>query len=108
MCSVAQLYLTICDPLDYSLRGSSVHGIFQAGILEWLPFPSSGNLPEEDLLNLREVSALCRKGPKKQVSPWKGREGVGFSVDTQSSIRVICIAAKRKHPDRRQRGSQSL
>ena len=46
MCSVAQLYLTICDPVDYSLRGSSVHGIFQAGILEWLPFPSSGNLPD--------------------------------------------------------------
>ena len=25
-----------CDPMDYSLPGSSVHGIFQARILEWV------------------------------------------------------------------------
>ena len=33
---VAQSCLTLCDPMDYSLPGSSVHGIFQARILEWL------------------------------------------------------------------------
>ena len=27
---------TLCDPMDYSLPGSSVHGIFQARILEWV------------------------------------------------------------------------
>ena len=32
---VAQLCPTLCDPMDYSLPGSSVHGIFQAGVLEW-------------------------------------------------------------------------
>ena len=32
---VAQLCLTLSDPMDYSLPGSSVHGIFQAGVLEW-------------------------------------------------------------------------
>ena len=32
---VAQSYPTLCDPMDCSLRGSSVHGIFQAGVLEW-------------------------------------------------------------------------
>ena len=36
MCSVAQLSLTFCNPMDYSPRGSSVHGIFQARILELL------------------------------------------------------------------------
>ena len=34
--SVAQLYLTLCDPMDCSLPGSSVHGILQARILEWV------------------------------------------------------------------------
>ena len=34
-CSVGQLCLTLCDPMDCSLPGSSVHGIFQAKILEW-------------------------------------------------------------------------
>ena len=33
---VAQSYLTLCDPMDSSLPGSSVHGIFQARILEWV------------------------------------------------------------------------
>ena len=33
---VAQLCPTLCDPLDYSLPGSSVHGISQVRILEWV------------------------------------------------------------------------
>ena len=33
---VAQLCLTLCDPMDCSLPGSSLHGIFQARILEWV------------------------------------------------------------------------
>ena len=32
---VAQSCLTLRDPMDCSLPGSSVHGIFQAGLLEW-------------------------------------------------------------------------
>ena len=33
---VAQSCLTLCDPMDCSLPGSSVHGIFQARVLEWV------------------------------------------------------------------------
>ena len=33
---VAQSCPTLCDPMEYSLPGSSVHGIFQARILEWV------------------------------------------------------------------------
>ena len=33
---VAQLCPTLCDPMDCSLPGSSVHGIFQARVLEWV------------------------------------------------------------------------
>ena len=36
LCSAAQLCLTLCDPMDYSLPGSSVSGTFQARILEWV------------------------------------------------------------------------
>ena len=32
---VAQSCLTLGDPMDYSLPGSSIHGIFQARVLEW-------------------------------------------------------------------------
>ena len=33
---VTQLYLTPCEPIDCSLPGSSVHGIVQARVLEWV------------------------------------------------------------------------
>ena len=41
-----QSCLTLCDLMDSSQPGSSVHGIFQAGILEWVPFPPPGDLPK--------------------------------------------------------------
>ena len=41
MCSVAQSCPTLCDPMDYSLRSSSAHGIFQVRILEWVAISSS-------------------------------------------------------------------
>ena len=51
-CSVAQWYPTLCNPMDYSLPGSSVHGIFQARILERVAisysrgiFPIQGSKP---------------------------------------------------------------
>ena len=37
---VAQSCSTLCDPMDYT-----VHGILQARILEWVVFPSPGDLP---------------------------------------------------------------
>ena len=43
---VAQSCLTLCDTMDCNLPDSSVHGIFQAGILEWVTMPSSGDLPK--------------------------------------------------------------
>ena len=33
---VTQSCLTLCDPMDCSLPGFSVHGIFQATVLEWI------------------------------------------------------------------------
>ena len=42
---VARLCLTLWDPMNCSPPDSSVHGISQARILEWLPFPCPGDLP---------------------------------------------------------------
>ena len=44
----AHLCLTLCDPIDCSPPGSSVHGILQARVLDWKgkPFLSPGDLPE--------------------------------------------------------------
>ena len=41
---VAQSCLTLSDPMDCSLPGSSVHGIFQARVLEWGATAFSGEV----------------------------------------------------------------
>ena len=40
---VAQSCLTLSDPMDCSLPGSSVHGIFQERVLEWYAIAFSDN-----------------------------------------------------------------
>ena len=42
--AVAQSYPTLSDPMDCSLPGSSIHGIFQARVLEWGAIPFSAAL----------------------------------------------------------------
>ena len=47
---VAQWHLTLGDTMDYSLPGSSIHGIFQARVLEWgaialVPLPKIKPMP---------------------------------------------------------------
>ena len=46
LCLVTQSYLTLCDPMDCSLPGSSVHGISQARTLEWVAISFPGDLPD--------------------------------------------------------------
>ena len=48
------MYLTLCDPMDGSLPGSSVHRILQARILEWVSFLLQGTQK-----NLLLISAYC-------------------------------------------------
>ena len=43
---VAQSCLTRSDPMDCSLPGCSVHGIFQARVLEWVAMPPIGDFPD--------------------------------------------------------------
>ena len=44
-----QSHLTLWDPMDCSLPGSSVHRILQARILEWVVMPSSRDLPNKGI-----------------------------------------------------------
>ena len=43
---ITQLCLTLCAPMDCSLPGSSVHGVSQARVLEWVAISSLGDLPD--------------------------------------------------------------
>ena len=50
---VAQSCLTFRHPMDCSLPGSSVHGIFQARVLEWGAIAFSGDKPRERIKKQR-------------------------------------------------------
>ena len=71
---VAQSCLTLCNPMDCSLSGSSVHGIFQARVLEW-PFPSPEDLPDpgvEPRSPTLQADALPSEPPGKPYSKGRG------------------------------------
>ena len=53
----AQSCLTLCDPVDCNSPGSSVHGILQARILEWVTMPSSKE--SSQLRDLTQVSHIA-------------------------------------------------
>ena len=46
---VTQSCLTLCNPMDRSTLGSSVDGILQARILEWVAIPSPRNLSNPEI-----------------------------------------------------------
>ena len=71
VCSADQSYLTLCDPAYYNPSGSSVHGIFQARILEWAPFPPSEKLPDWGVKSEFPESTALASGFRTTESPEK-------------------------------------
>src|SRR5574340_167266 len=61
-----QSCLTLCDPVDSSPPGSSVHGILQARILEWvaISFSRGSSQPGSPAL---QAGALSSKPPRKAI-----------------------------------------
>ena len=56
-----QLCLTLCDPMDCSLLGSSAHGILQTRIPGWVAMPSSGGSSQpRNRTRLSYVSCIGR------------------------------------------------
>ena len=63
VCSVTPSCPTLCEPLDCSPSGSSVHGIFQAGIPEWVAISSSrGSSQPRDQTRVSYISCIGRWG----------------------------------------------
>ena len=63
-----QLYMTLCDPMDHNLPGSSVHGILQTRVLEWVVMPSSrGSSRSRDRTCISYVSCIGRP----VLCPWE-------------------------------------
>ena len=75
VCVCAQLCPTHCDPMDCSLPGSSVHGIFQARILEQVTVSSSrGSSQPRDRTHISYVSWVGRRTLSHRAT-WEARRG---------------------------------
>ena len=77
---VAQLCPTLCDPMDCSLSGSSIHGIFQARVLEWvaISFPRRSSQPRDQI---QSPSLLADTLPSESPGKSIGQIGPLISSD---------------------------
>ena len=83
-CLVAQSCLTLCDPIDGSPPGSSVHGILQVRILEWVTISSS-----------RGCSQSRDRTPVSYVS-YSGRQ-ILYHCTTWEALKVYLICELTSH-----------
>ena len=72
-----QSCMILCDSTDYKLPGSSVHGILQARILEWIAIPFSKKkkknivmapMEKDQLLGMTTRSPMIRITPISKIS----------------------------------------
>ena len=86
-----QLCLTLCDPMDYRLPGSLVHGLFQTRILDWVPISSSRVASyTRDLIGVSVAPALV--GGFSTTGPPGKPHHTGYLLLTSvGEVAVICI-----------------
>ena len=100
---IAQLCLTLCNPIDCSPLGSSVHGVFQARILEWvaISFSRGSSWPRDQTqvsciagrlfvlsVQFSSVAQLCRLF----ADPWIAACQASLSITiSQSSLKLTSI-----------------
>ena len=87
-----QLCLTPSNPIDYSPPGSSVHGIFQARVLEWVSIAFSGGSWEASLR--RELWSL--KSPAENLGNRISREKPVFESSYSKWVAELCL--RRESP----------
>ena len=90
VCSVPQLCLTLCNPIDCSPAASSVHRIFQTRILEWVDI-SSWDCPDPG----KEPNVFCigRQIPY-HCATW---EVLTISIFIYLFLFTICLPSPRGH-----------
>ena len=92
---VAQSCLTLCDPMDGSLPGSAVHGIFQARILEWtaISFSRGSSQPRDQT----QVSCIA----DRRFTIWATRQPFPSPVDLPDpgiKLRSPALQVDRNRP----------
>ena len=105
MCSVTQLCLTLCKPLDCSWPGSSVHGILQATIPKWVAIPSSrGSSQPRSQIQVSFSSYLCAN--------WEALRAQFYFVSFYSGLSPLsnlsALCCEDHQPKKEQAGTEAL
>ena len=90
---VAQSCSTLSGPMDCSLPGSSVHGIFQARVLEWSATAFSGIAKEEATIRKSMRGIILKEGtasPKSRVNLLYSRMQNMYTKYAQSLSVIRC------------------
>ena len=93
---VTQSCPTLCDPMDCSLPGSSVHGIFQAIVLEQaaISFSRGSSQPRDN----EKTSVLKKNGEKRQCTEVPASCLLFDSIITLFSPILFCSAYEKSWP----------
>ena len=83
---------TLCDPMDCSPTGTSVHGILQARILDGLSFPSPGDLPD---LGIEPTSPALQADALPSEPPGKP-DNTTLIVETEEELKSLLMRAKEE------------
>ena len=86
MRACVQLCPALCNPVDCSTPGSYVHGVFQAGVLQWVTISSSGGssilgIETMSPVSPRLASRFFTTEPPEKPPKWYGSENVSCSVN---------------------------
>ena len=85
----AQSHLILCDPMDCSLPGSSVHGIFPARILEWVAiYSSKGSSQPRDQTHISFIASSF-------FTCWTIRRGQSWRAWQQFHCQLLSLCYSR-------------
>ena len=87
---VAQPCATLCDPMDFSLPGSSVHGIFQARVLEWVAISfSRGSSQPRDRTQVFSIAGRQTLYPLSHQAATYG--GVVLAMAIKTCVQILAL-----------------
>ena len=100
-CFSRVLCVTLCDPVDCSLPGSSVHEILWAEYWSGLPFPSPEDLPDQGI----ELASPAWQADSLLLSPWRSsflcacilQNSISVYRHTKAKI-LFLLCSKVSHP----------
>ena len=86
-CSVTQSCLTLFDSTDCSPPGSSIHGILQSRILEWIAISSSNGIFQQDIMAFKPCRLKMYSAASRSMLKWQREASLKGGNKTKLSRR---------------------